>query len=114
MGSDAGGLLSVGHFLGLTRSWHILFDFMAIAMCGGLYVVPLYAIMQHDSDPQSRARTIASNNAINALFMVLSAVMCALMLWASCSIPDIFLATAVMNGAVALYLWRQNLAGVLK
>ena len=40
-----------------------------IAICGGFFVVPLYAIIQSRSDEASRARIIAANNIINALFM---------------------------------------------
>ena len=94
------------HFLEFAASWRIVFDLFAIALCGGLFIVPLYAILQHDSDPECRARTIASNNVINALFMVASGVGTMLMLKASFTIPQVFLTVAVLNGAVAVYSLR--------
>lgn len=37
-------------------SWHLLSDLTLAGICGGLYIVPLYALMQRDSDVESRAR----------------------------------------------------------
>ena len=44
-----------------------------LAMAGGLFTVPLYAILQHESEPAHRARVIAANNIINALAMTVGA-----------------------------------------
>jgi len=95
--------IGVSQFLAVAANWRILFDLTMIAVCGGIYIVPLYAIVQHDSDPNSRARTIASNNVVNAIFMVISAIGTMLMLKASFSIPHVFLITGILNGFVALY-----------
>ena len=103
-----GALMNAAHFLAYGSSWRVLFDLFAIAVSGGLFIVPLYAIMQHDSDPNYRARTIASNNVINALFMVASAVGTMLMLKASFSIPHVFLTIGLLNGVVAVYTLRLD------
>jgi len=109
-------LMNIGHFLGFVSSWRILFDLFATSVCGGIYVVPLYAILQHDSDPLCRARTIASNNVVNALFMVAAAVATMLMFKASFTVPQVFLTVGVLNGLVAMYTVRLNKksAGVLE
>jgi len=99
-----GTLMDVAQFLAFPSSWRILFDLCAVAVCGGIYVVPLYAIMQHDSHPESRARTIASNNIVNALFMVVAAIATMLMLKASFTVPQVFLTIGVLNGLVAVYI----------
>ena len=70
-----GHLLSVGEFLAGARHWRILADLFLLAMFGGFYSVPLYALIQSRSAPTHRARIIAANNILNALFMILSAVM---------------------------------------
>ena len=57
-----------------TGSWRILVDLVGVAMAGGLFTVPLYAILQHESEPAHRARVIAANNIINAVAMALAAV----------------------------------------
>jgi len=71
-----------------------------IAVCGGVFAVPLYAILQHESDPQYRARTISSNNVINAAFMVVAALITVAMLAVQFSIPQIFLSLGVANIAI--------------
>lgn len=94
-------LLGAWAFLADSAHWRIIVDLLAIAICGGIFVVPLYAILQHDSDPQFRARTIASNNVINALFMVVAAVGTVAMLAANFTVPDVFLTIALLNSIAA-------------
>lgn len=45
-----------------------------IGIAGGVYSVPLYALMQHRSPPERRGRVISANNIMNAIFMVGGAV----------------------------------------
>lgn len=84
----------------------ILFDLLAIAICGGLYIVPLYALMQQLSAAEHRARIIAANNVLNALFMVGAAAATLGLLAAGCTIQQVFLAVAVANIAAAAYICR--------
>ncbi len=100
------GLLSVSRFLGYGAHWHILFDLAMIAFCAGIYIVPLYAILQARSDPKRTARVIAANNVMNALFMVAASLGTMLMLKLGFTIPQIFLTMAVANGAVAVWICR--------
>jgi len=90
-------LMGVYAFLESWGNIRILADLFLIALCGGIFVVPLYAIMQHDSDPDFRARTIATNNVINALFMVVSAIVSAGLLAAGYSILHLFMIMAACN-----------------
>ncbi len=102
----SGTLMSVGEFISsFSRLW-ILFDLLLIAICAGLYIVPLYAIMQHDSSAQHRARIIAANNVINAIFMVAAAIITLALLSLHFTIPQVFLFMAIANGLVAVYIWR--------
>jgi 1-acyl-sn-glycerol-3-phosphate acyltransferase len=81
-------------------------DFVMIGVSGGLYIVPLFAMVQMRTPPQERARVIAANNIINALFMVLSSLAGALLLGlAGVSIPVFFLILALVNVAVAVYIY---------
>lgn len=105
-----GTLMSAAEFMSHLENMRVLADLLLIAICGGLYIVPLYAIMQHHSDPAYRARTIASNNVLNALFMVLSALATVAMLKAGMSVPQIFLAVGVANGGVGLWIYRLQRA----
>jgi acyl-[acyl-carrier-protein]-phospholipid O-acyltransferase / long-chain-fatty-acid--[acyl-carrier-protein] ligase len=73
-------LVRVATFLSEPGSWRILADLVGLAMAGGLFTVPLYAMLQHESAPAHRARVIAANNIINALAMTVGAVAAAALL----------------------------------
>ncbi|QDD65671.1 MFS transporter [Herbaspirillum seropedicae] len=98
-------LLDLGGFLAQGGSWRILIDCLGIGVFGGLYIVPLFALIQTRCDPAHVSRTIAGMNIMNALFMVVSALVAMVLLKAGLSIPQIFLATAIMNGVVAAYIF---------
>ncbi|EGC99253.1 phospholipid/glycerol acyltransferase, partial [Burkholderia sp. TJI49] len=100
-----GHLLSVGEFLAGARHWRILVDLFLLAMFGGFYSVPLYALIQSRSAPTHRARIIAANNILNALFMILSALMAMGLTKAGVGIPGLFLVTALLNVVVAAYIY---------
>jgi len=73
-------LSGVMAFLATPGSWRILADLVGLAVGGGLFTVPLYAILQHESEPDHRARVIAANNIVNALAMATAAVVAAMLL----------------------------------
>jgi len=83
----------------------ILFDVLMIGIFGGFYIVPLFALIQIRCDPAHISRTIAGMNILNALFMVASAGVAIVLLGQGLSIPQLFLATALMNAVVALYIF---------
>ncbi len=98
-------MLDLGGFLAQGGSWRILFDCLGIGLFGGLYIVPLFALIQTRCDPAHVSRTIAGMNIMNALFMVVSALVAMVLLKAGLTIPQIFLVTAIMNGVVAVYIF---------
>jgi acyl-[acyl-carrier-protein]-phospholipid O-acyltransferase/long-chain-fatty-acid--[acyl-carrier-protein] ligase len=102
----AGALLGVGEFLAIPAHWRLLGDLVGISVAGGVYVVPLYAIVQSRSAPQSRSRTIAGNNVLNALFMVAATLASLAMLSAGFTITQVFLVMAIANGFVAVYICK--------
>jgi hypothetical protein len=67
-------MLDLGGFLAQGGSWRILFDCLGIGLFGGFYIVPLFALIQTRCDPAHVSRTIAGMNIMNALFMVVSAL----------------------------------------
>lgn len=102
----AAPLLTVGQFLALPAHWRVLGDLFLLAMFAGFYSVPLYALVQTRCEPSHRARIIASNNILNALFLILAAGFAILVLGPlDLSIPQLFLLTAVLNLAVAVYIY---------
>jgi len=93
-------------FLAQWGSWRILMDMLMIGMFGGFYIVPLYAQIQQRSERSHLSRMIAANNVLNALLMVVSAVVAMLLLGvAGLSIPQFFLAIALLNAVVAVYIY---------
>ena len=83
----------------------IIVDFVGIAVFSGFYTVPLYTMIQQRSDPEVRSRVIAGNNILNALFMVASAGMLMGLHALGATLPQIFGVLAVLNAAVALYIY---------
>lgn len=89
------------------QSWAVLGDILGIGVFGGFYIVPLYALIQARTEEDKRARVIAANNILNALFMVVAAVVSILLLSvARLSIPQLFLVLSLMNVAVNVYIFR--------
>lgn len=82
-------------------------DLVLIGTSGGLYCVPLYTLMQKCSDAAERSRMIAANNIMNALFMVVATAFAILLLGSGSSALQLFLITALLNAAVAGWLFRR-------
>ena len=93
--------------LGYGQAWWILGSILGIGLFGGFYIVPLYALIQSRTAEHERARVIAANNILNALFMVASAIAAILFLSvAGLSIPQLFLVASLMNIAVNSYIFK--------
>ena len=86
-------------------TWRVLADLVLLGIFGGLFIVPLYALVQQRSNPEHGARIIAANNIMNALFMVVGALCAAGMLAAGLTIPMLFAVAAICNAAVALFIY---------
>lgn len=99
-----GQLIGVGAYLAAPASWRVLVDLLGIAACGGLFIVPLYTILQERSEASHRSRVIAANNTINALFMVVAAVATAALLAVGFSVTDMFLIVGLANLPVVIYI----------
>ena len=97
---------SILSFLRAPGSLPILTDLVLIGIFGGLYIVPLFAIVQTRSEASHRSRVIAANNILNALFMVGAALLGGIFLGPlHLSIPALFLTITLMNIAVATYIY---------
>ncbi|MCG2576199.1 MFS transporter [Dechloromonas sp. XY25] len=91
--------------LSIPAVWRVLFDLMMLGVFGGFFIVPLYALVQVRSSPDHRARIIAANNILNALFMVVGALGAAALLGKGLSIPALFGLAALLNALVAIYIY---------
>ncbi len=79
---------------------------LVAAAAGGLYSVPLYALLQRAADPAARARMVGANNVVNAVFIVASAAALAVAAALGCRPPTILAGTAALNAVAAVLLWR--------
>ncbi|WP_298602248.1 MFS transporter [uncultured Zoogloea sp.] len=105
-GLPAGAPLAVAEVLAQPGVVRVLVALLMLGVFGGFFIVPLYAMMQSRSAAAHRARVIAANNIMNALFMVAGALAAGGLLSAGLSIPALFGVAAVMNAAVAVYIYR--------
>ncbi|QNN57195.1 MFS transporter [Diaphorobacter ruginosibacter] len=97
--------LGAVEFLREPAHWRVMLDLLLLSLFAGLYSVPMYALIQLRSQPTHRARIIAANNILNALFMIASSVMAGALLAAQFTVPQIFLFTGIANAVVAFYIF---------
>jgi len=98
-------LIGPSEFIAQTSSLRVCFDIVMLGISGGLYIVPLYALVQERSEASKRSRIIAANNVINALFMVAASLYGLFAFSVGVSIPMLFLIMALMNAAVSLFIF---------
>ncbi|MEO8151767.1 MAG: MFS transporter [Rhizobacter sp.] len=97
--------LTVSEFFAQHAHWRVMADLLLLSLFAGIYSVPMYALIQLRSQPSHRARIIAANNILNALFMIVSSVGVGLLLGLNVTIPQVFLITGVLNAIVAFYIF---------
>ena len=107
-------------FVGVAAHWRVMADLVLMSLFTGLFSVPLYALIQQRSPAAHRARIIAANNILNALFMVASALIAGALLGAGLTVPEVFLATGLVNALFCAYvfirvpLYWQGLRALLR
>ena len=89
-------------FVASAGSWHILFALAGLAVSGGIFIVPLYAILQVHSDPAERSRVIAANNIVNAFVTVIFVAVVTALLASGTSVPGVIGAMGFATLAIAL------------
>ena len=90
--------IGVSEFFSISLySYAILFSLMIFSICAGIYVVPLYAIMQHRAHTAHLARIIAANNMLNAIFMVLASALAFGLFLMRLSVIEILLFVGLIN-----------------
>jgi 1-acyl-sn-glycerol-3-phosphate acyltransferase len=96
---------TVMQFISISAHWRLMADLFLLSLFAGLYSVPMYALIQLRSQPTHRARIIAANNILNALFMIASSLIVGALLGSGFTIPQVFLFTALANAVVAIYIF---------
>ena len=98
----SGPQTDVAGFVASAGSWHILAALAGIAFSGGVFIVPLYAILQVHSDPAERSRVIAANNIVNAAVTVAMVAVVTGLLASGTGVPGVIGALGFATLAVAL------------
>ncbi|MEN9559077.1 MAG: hypothetical protein RLZZ502_288, partial [Pseudomonadota bacterium] len=104
-GLPSSSVMGVATFMSQPAHWRVLADLTLLSLFAGLYSVPMYALIQLRSQATHRARIIAANNILNALFMIVSSILAGALLKASFTIPLIFLFVGIANAIVAAYIF---------
>jgi len=102
---DPGQLIGLVEFCSRPLGLLILLCLVGISASGGLYIVPLYTMIQQRSDDSERSRVMAGNNIVNSAFMVFANLVLIGLLAGGLSIPQVFLVLALCNIAVAVYVY---------
>ena len=97
--------LTLSAFVSQPAHWRVMADLALLSLFAGLYSVPMYALIQLRSAPSHRARIIAANNILNALFMIVSSVAVGALLHFGATIPQVFLIVGIANAIVAGYIF---------
>ena len=103
--TTAPGVWTLAGFVAQPAHWRVMADLFGLSLFAGLYSVPMYALIQMRSQPTHRARIIAANNILNALFMIVSSVLAGALLSAGLSVAEVFLWTGLANAVVAGYIF---------
>lgn len=92
-------------FVTTPAHWRVMADLTLLSLFAGLYSVPMYALIQMRSQTSHRARIIAANNILNSIFIIVSSVAAGALLGAGFTVPQVFLATGLLNAVVASYIF---------
>lgn len=97
-------LRDISQIIQFTETYWASFYIFMIAFFSGIYIVPLYAFLQIRSDPKHRSRTIAVNNIMNSLFMVIAGAMSFGLFALGVDVSNLYKVVAVLNVIVTLYI----------
>jgi 1-acyl-sn-glycerol-3-phosphate acyltransferase len=98
--------LDVAGFMAQDGSWRVVMDLAGIGLFAGFFVVPLFALIQSRTPREELSRVIAGMNIQNSLFIVGAALLgIALQRYLQWSLPQVFLALAIANTVVAIWIF---------
>jgi acyl-[acyl-carrier-protein]-phospholipid O-acyltransferase / long-chain-fatty-acid--[acyl-carrier-protein] ligase len=92
-----GELVGLWELMNHPGGLRVLTDLTLIAVSGGFFVVPLYAIMQNESEIGHRARVVASNNIINSFSIVAGSALVVALQFVGWGTTGIFAIFAALN-----------------
>lgn len=93
---------SVSAFLANPAAWRVLADLVVIAFSGGMFIVPLYAILQVYTADEARSQAVAANNIVNAAVTVVVVAAASLLLARGLDVPAVIAALGFATILIAL------------
>lgn len=106
--SPSSALLTITELLRNSHFCFILFSLAGLSIMSGFFIVPLYTLMQTQSERQTRSCVIAANNILNALFMVLAALLLMGMFAVDFTVIDVFAVLFATSVVVGIYLVAKS------
>jgi 1-acyl-sn-glycerol-3-phosphate acyltransferase len=100
-----GAAFTLSQFIAAPGHLRVMLDLALLALCAGLYSVPMYALIQLRAKETHRARIIAANNILNAFFMIAASLIAGQMLVHGFTVPQLFLAIGIANALVGAYIF---------
>jgi 1-acyl-sn-glycerol-3-phosphate acyltransferase len=98
-------LITVPEFFKHVIGYRLVFDFFFMAIFGGIFITPLYSIIQKRTRDSVRSRVIAGNNMMNTIAMIFSSLLVISFYWLNLTLPEIFIILAILNLLVATYIY---------
>ncbi len=98
-------LMGLQDFVAAPAHWRVMADLALLSLFTGMYSVPMYALIQQRSQASHRARIIAANNILNALFMIASSLLAGALLASGATVPEVFLLTGIANAVFSAYVF---------
>lgn len=101
-------LLTLPQFLSTLSGWRILLDLLILALAGGLYVIPLRALVQNRAEAGTKARVLASSSLLEALLIFAASLIASVMLAAGFTVLHYFGAMALACLVAAFLFWKKG------
>jgi acyl-[acyl-carrier-protein]-phospholipid O-acyltransferase/long-chain-fatty-acid--[acyl-carrier-protein] ligase len=99
-------LLGIHYFLSTLHGLAVSISVLMLAFFGGIYIVPLYVLLQVMSKRSHRSRIIAINNLMNAVFMVGASIISIILLAIGVTVSKLILILAITNFFTTMYIAR--------
>lgn len=105
---SADAFIGLAAYLETAEHIYLALTLLAVSIAGGVFIVPLYTSLQVFSVAEFRARTIASNNVMNALFIASASLVATILYSYAFSVRDVLLIASLLNLPVMLMFWKDT------
>ena len=100
-------IIGIKNYLNDWQDWRLVLDLALLSICGGLFIVPLYTLLQTRGQDSMRARSIAGNNVINAFFISVASLAAAGAYSQGFDVRDVFFVTALLGFPASYWVLKK-------